>query len=177
VLALTDDFLYATSCVNPLFYHTFPFGTDFLYRDVSIWSTVEAGLGIIAASAYTLRPLFRQLLGISSQATAVYAYSTGAGTNHTGYIKNGTGLEVENRRGFPNSQLRILNSVELVSKTERTHDPFENSNKNLSSLSTNGEQGGIQIHTTFGTQTVVAEEAHETPFWPTRQPMSSVSVV
>ncbi|OBT97577.1 hypothetical protein VE01_04447 [Pseudogymnoascus verrucosus] len=40
------------------------FTNDYLYiaAYVNIWSTVEAGLGIIAASAYTLRPLFRSFL-------------------------------------------------------------------------------------------------------------------
>ncbi|PVH88485.1 hypothetical protein DL98DRAFT_362526, partial [Cadophora sp. DSE1049] len=41
VLALTDDFLFATT-------------------DVAIWSTVEPGLGLCAAGGATLRPLFRK---------------------------------------------------------------------------------------------------------------------
>jgi hypothetical protein len=114
---------------------------------------------------------------MSSRATAGYANSTGASTNHAGYIKNGTGLEVENCRAFLNSHLRIPNRVESVLKMERTHSPFGNSNKDLSNLSTTGEQGGIRMHTTFGTQIMGAEEAHEMPFWPLRQPVSSMSVV
>ena len=48
VLALTDDFLFATT-------------------DVAIWSTVEPGLGIVAAGAVTLRPLFRTFYALSTR--------------------------------------------------------------------------------------------------------------
>jgi len=48
VLALTDDFLFATT-------------------DVAIWSTVEPGLGIVAASAASLRPLFRTFYSLSTR--------------------------------------------------------------------------------------------------------------
>jgi hypothetical protein len=48
VLALTDDFLFATT-------------------DVAIWSTVEPGLGIVAAGAATLRPLFRTFYALSTR--------------------------------------------------------------------------------------------------------------
>ena len=48
VLALTDDFLFATT-------------------DVAIWSTIEPGLGIVAAGAVTLRPLFRRFYALSTR--------------------------------------------------------------------------------------------------------------
>lgn len=48
VLALTDDFLYATT-------------------DVAIWSVVEPGLGIIAVGAATLRPLFRSFYALTTR--------------------------------------------------------------------------------------------------------------
>jgi len=48
VLALTDDFLFATT-------------------DVAIWSTIEPGLGIVAAAGATLRPLFRTFYALTSQ--------------------------------------------------------------------------------------------------------------
>jgi hypothetical protein len=48
VLALTQDFLFATT-------------------DVAIWSTIEPGLGIVAAGAVTLRPLFRTFYAISTR--------------------------------------------------------------------------------------------------------------
>ncbi|KAH6709527.1 hypothetical protein BKA61DRAFT_614489 [Leptodontidium sp. MPI-SDFR-AT-0119] len=47
VLALTDDFLFATT-------------------DVAIWSTVEPGLGLCAAGGATLRPLFRKFYNLST---------------------------------------------------------------------------------------------------------------
>jgi hypothetical protein len=46
VLAITDDFLFATV-------------------DVAIWSAVEPGVGIIAAAALALRPLFKKFYGLS----------------------------------------------------------------------------------------------------------------
>ncbi|KAK0118900.1 hypothetical protein ONS96_011977 [Cadophora gregata f. sp. sojae] len=47
VLALTEDFLFATT-------------------DVAIWSTVEPGLGLCAAGGATLRPLFRKFYNLST---------------------------------------------------------------------------------------------------------------
>lgn len=38
-------------------------------RDVAIWSTVEPGLGIVAAAGATLRPLFRSFYNLSSRGT------------------------------------------------------------------------------------------------------------
>ena len=37
-----------------------------LNRDVAIWSTVEPGLGLVAAGGATLRPLFRSFYNLSS---------------------------------------------------------------------------------------------------------------
>ena len=48
VLGLTQDFLFATT-------------------DVAIWSTVEPGLGIVAAGAVALRPLFRTFYAMSTR--------------------------------------------------------------------------------------------------------------
>ena len=56
VLALTDDFLFNT--VN-----------------VAIWSTVEPGLGIIAAGAVALRPLFRTFYSLSTRNKTTLPFS------------------------------------------------------------------------------------------------------
>ncbi|KAE9381535.1 hypothetical protein N431DRAFT_425107 [Stipitochalara longipes BDJ] len=52
VLAITDDFLFATT-------------------DVAIWSTVEPGLGLVAAGGATLRPLFRSFYNLSTNRRSV----------------------------------------------------------------------------------------------------------
>lgn len=52
VLAITDDFLFATT-------------------DVAVWSTVEPGLGLVAAGGATLRPLFRSFYNLSSNRRSV----------------------------------------------------------------------------------------------------------
>ncbi|PMD39939.1 hypothetical protein L207DRAFT_428221, partial [Hyaloscypha variabilis F] len=52
VLAITDDFLFATT-------------------DVAIWSTVEPGLGLMAAGGATLRPLFRSFYNLSTNRRSI----------------------------------------------------------------------------------------------------------
>ncbi|KUJ22539.1 uncharacterized protein LY89DRAFT_302918 [Mollisia scopiformis] len=60
-LALTDDFLFATT-------------------DVAIWSTVEPGLGLMAVGGATLRPLFRSFYNLSTRG--------GNTLPRSGYMKN-----------------------------------------------------------------------------------------
>ncbi|KJK66333.1 P-type ATPase of unknown pump specificity type V [Aspergillus parasiticus SU-1] len=70
--------------------------TEFLYAttDISIWSNVEAGLGITAGSLVTLRPLFRWFRGTSYGATHSVKRTTGSvplssmNGNGTGQSKN-----------------------------------------------------------------------------------------
>ncbi|KAE8380959.1 hypothetical protein BDV26DRAFT_110369 [Aspergillus bertholletiae] len=70
---------------------------EFLYAttDISIWSNVEAGLGITAGSLVTLRPLFRWFRGTSYAATHSVKRTTGSfplssmnGNNGTQQSKN-----------------------------------------------------------------------------------------
>ncbi|KIM98343.1 hypothetical protein OIDMADRAFT_181770 [Oidiodendron maius Zn] len=62
---------------------------DFVYRsaDIGLCCTIEAGLGIFAASAYTLRPLFRSFLSDSSRWTPGYPTSE-TGARRAGYVQN-----------------------------------------------------------------------------------------
>lgn len=160
VLTITDDFLYATT-------------------DVSIWSAVEASLGIVAASAYTLRPLFRSLLNLSSRATAGYTTSKGAGVSRAGYIRNKASRAGENSYGAPNSQLGIPLRPEPVhvSPGVASHSPFGDSNENVRGPSQESEQGGIQVQRTFEIRTAKDEGADEMRWWTPEQPGSSVSIV
>lgn len=71
-LALTDDFLFATT-------------------DVAIWSTVEPGLGIMAIGGATLRPLFRSFYNLSTRSASERRVSTHPSNwrnGRLGYIKN-----------------------------------------------------------------------------------------
>lgn len=78
ILSVTDDFLFTT-------------------LDIAIWSTVEPGLGICAASAASLRPLFRNFYALSTRdgtasKTPKYATFNTHGSawrnSRHGYVKN-----------------------------------------------------------------------------------------
>ncbi|KAF5853267.1 hypothetical protein GGP41_001836 [Bipolaris sorokiniana] len=58
--------------------HTLYDGPDFLYAttDVAIWSTVEPGIGIVASSIATYRPLVYHILQLLGFADAPYEQST-----------------------------------------------------------------------------------------------------
>lgn len=157
-----------------------PSPTDLLYSDVSIWSAVEASLGIVAASAYTLRPLFRSILNLTSRATPGYGTSKGGGVSRGGYIKNKASRTGENSRGAPNSQLGIplrLEPVHLASGVASTRSPFGDSNEDVRGPSQESEQGGIQVHRTFEIRTAGDEDEDEMPWRTPEQSGSSVSIV
>lgn len=71
---------------------------DFLWAttDVAIWSTVEIGIGISASAAATLRPLFRIILGNS--------------TNASGKTSNLWGTPADRPSGFQRSRGIVLRS-------------------------------------------------------------------
>jgi hypothetical protein len=72
VLGITDDFLFATTYHSPSPFPLAPFEILLThYRDVAIWSTVEPGLGLIAAGGATLRPLFRSFYNLSSNRRSI----------------------------------------------------------------------------------------------------------
>lgn len=56
-------------------------------RDIHIWSTVETGLGIFAASASMLRPLSRSILSDSPAWTASYPLSR-SGRSRATYVQH-----------------------------------------------------------------------------------------
>jgi hypothetical protein len=73
-------------------------GEDFLYKntDVSIWSTVEPGMGITASSMACLRPLFQAFLSRSRLVGSSNAGISVWNQPRNGYVKerNSRGLEV-----------------------------------------------------------------------------------
>ncbi|KIM94218.1 hypothetical protein OIDMADRAFT_184569 [Oidiodendron maius Zn] len=62
---------------------------DAMYEavDIHIWSTVETGLGIFAASASMLRPLYRSIVSNSPAWTASYPLSR-SGRSRATYVQN-----------------------------------------------------------------------------------------
>lgn len=74
---------------------------DFLYAttDVAIWSTSETGIGIVASSLATLRPLFRTFLrnklsaGRSANVTGPWGQSNAP--PRQGYVRSGSNGKIE----------------------------------------------------------------------------------
>jgi hypothetical protein len=143
---------------------------DPLYRDVSIWSAVEASLGIVAASAYTLRPLFRSILNLTSRATPGYGTSKG-GPSHHGQSRT------ERSRRDRSSKLGIMRIPEPAHTATGMHSPFGDSNEDVRGPSQDSENGGIQVHRTFEIRTAKDEEAHEMEWRNPKQSGSSISIV
>jgi hypothetical protein len=140
------------------------------YRDVSIWSAVEASLGIVAASAYTLRPLFRSILNLTSRATPGYGTSKG-GLSHNGQSRT------ERSRRDRSSKLGIMRIPEPAHTSHaHMHSPFGDSNEDVRGPSQDSDQGGIQVHRTFEIRTGKDEEAHEMEWRNPKQSGSSVSI-
>lgn len=152
--------------------------TDILYRDVSIWSAVEASLGIVAASAYTLRPLFRSILNLTSRATPGYGTSKG-GHTHNGYAHNGQSRTERSRRDRNSKMgiMRIPEPAHTATGVASIHSPFGDSNEDVRGPSQDSDQGGIQVHKTFEIRTAKDEEAHEMEWRTPKQSGSSVSIV
>ncbi|KKK15858.1 hypothetical protein ARAM_003880 [Aspergillus rambellii] len=98
---------------------------DFLYAttDISIWSNVEAGLGITAGSLVTLRPLFRWFRGTD------YAHSQSKGGKRTtgsmplssmnGMNRNGTHLP---QHGEAANRARLVDDPQI--KYASLHNPL-----------------------------------------------------
>jgi hypothetical protein len=101
----------STGTVVRMFYvHTLMDGPDFLYAttDVAIWSTVEPGIGIVAASIACLRPLFRVWLwrlGLANPPRNPPSRT---------YLPSNSGQKRKDRRGYR----RSLSPSDLV-PTER----------------------------------------------------------
>jgi len=64
---------------------------DFLWdsTDLTIWTTVEACVGIMAASIPTLKPLFRTIL----QSSTLSSSNRGRSYNQSGYMHHNTGID------------------------------------------------------------------------------------
>lgn len=145
--------------------------------DVSIWSAVEASLGIVAASAYTLRPLFRSLLNLTSRATNGYGTSKGAGASHNGYTSRKKPGNSRKGRSSQAGVMRIPEPAHLSPGMAGSRSPFGDSNEDFRGPSEDSDHGGIQVHKTFEIQTAKDEEAHEMQWRTPKSSESSVSIV
>jgi len=159
VLTRTDEVLFATT-------------------GLAICSTIEPGLGIIAASAYTLRPLFRSLYVLLSRlASRCSGASRGDCTQNTYNCTRRTGT---NSCEAPDPNHGILlrpNPVKANSSVAGARSPFGDSNEDVNQLNDAGGQGVIQVHKTFGItrgNDDSIRSAHNTPW---QGPESSWSFV
>jgi hypothetical protein len=108
---------------------------DFLYAttDVAIWSTVEIGIGLTTSAAATLRPIFKAVLGSSTNAS-------GKGSNMwapsrdrpSGYIRSqgkgdGFMLRSDIGKGNTTTTIRGAGDEESLGRAgaSRGHDSIE----------------------------------------------------
>jgi hypothetical protein len=119
VLSLTQDFLFATT-------------------DVAIWSAIEPGLGIVAAAAATLHPLFRTFYSLTtrgSQQKSVHA-------SRAGYLQQSSN---HNFSSLPKSRSASASSLsddtELQQKTHTV-------TTSVGGKGSREDKGGIQVQRT-----------------------------
>jgi hypothetical protein len=152
VLALTDDFLFATT-------------------DVAIWSTVEPGLGIVAAGAVTLRPLFRTFYALStrnkssnplaaskskhSKLKNSHMPNNGFGSGQElGSISRGQHMYKSSVGSEVDSEIQLRTDVEATGSGKGgagavvTSSPFADENELQSKEGRQSGWGGIQVHRT-----------------------------
>jgi hypothetical protein len=85
---------------------------DFLWsnRNNAVWSTVEGGIGVIASSIATLRPLFKAFLTRTRSANGTYPWT---GSRRGYFTKKPNGDDLELRPDFSKSihvETTIVNS-------------------------------------------------------------------
>jgi hypothetical protein len=117
VLALTDDFLFATT-------------------DVAIWSTIEPGLGIVAAAGATLRPLFRTFYSLTTQRSQQKSQHA----SRVGYLQQQSASRPSVRH--TKSASSISDDIEMKGTTTTSvggSDPFGDSRS---------DKGGIKVQRT-----------------------------
>lgn len=128
VLAITDDFLFATV-------------------DVAIWSTVEPGVGIIAAAALALRPLFKKFYGLSSRGTTKANAQSFKGSNgQTNHKKEKLYISQDSFEGFDDDAVEMgpAGSTSVVRTTSTSNHKKGGrffSGKSRSSNSSDEEKG------------------------------------
>ncbi|GAB7356188.1 hypothetical protein MBLNU459_g6774t1 [Dothideomycetes sp. NU459] len=110
-------------------------GPQFLHTSVSIgiWSCVETGLAIIAVSLSTLRPLFKSVLGGSSNQSAVYVDSSRKETAKQSKISSarGTNHHVDGLYRISDDDLCGITTTQISGAKARTKGGRVNESKEL----------------------------------------------
>jgi hypothetical protein len=142
--------------LNDDIFNTPPYWPD---RDITLWCSIEAGLGIFATSAYTLRPLFRSISSASARQAFGYSISNTSG-RRIGYMQNKARppSHTDNTsHGAPGQNVGISLSIGLMDSKSHVASPFSDSNElaiqpiaDASEEEDLGwEMGNVQSHLTF----------------------------
>ncbi|GME27016.1 hypothetical protein GTA08_BOTSDO09534 [Neofusicoccum parvum] len=118
---------------------------DYLYgvAEVAIWSMPEVGLGIIAGSAATLKPLFSSLLG-SSKGQSGHSYEGRSGTGRSGAGKMSYHLNSFAKYG--------VQTTVIENNQERMSNEDTISQKGLIDHNGQQEQNGIVVQHTLSVE-------------------------
>jgi hypothetical protein len=122
-----------------------------LNRDVAIWSTVEPGLGLVAAGGATLRPLFRSFYHLSTNRRS---------TTHP-YLPSHPRSKVPSHKpsvssSNGNQSIMLRNDiVDPMGNVTSIRSPFGDSFEVM------GEDGGIKIERTVEVSRVVDSDGEE----------------
>ena len=126
-------------------------------RDVAIWSTVEPGLGIVAAAGATLRPLFKSFYNLTSRGGTHQSRGTHPskwGNSRAGYMQNNNDITPHSHKKS-NASSDDPESIQL--RTDVIHpggvvtsvrSPFGDSNENMAQERGSAKHGGIKVHRT-----------------------------
>lgn len=134
------------------------------YRDVAIWSTVEPALGIVAAAACVLRPLFKKFYDLSTRGTypsqgSAHAYALHKSRN-VGMITAREGLELIHDVNETNRAESVITSAGHMTSMSNHVTLQSRDSKGVTFLSKNASNsssqeeltpikgGGIQVHKT-----------------------------
>ncbi|TVY83984.1 hypothetical protein LSUE1_G001347 [Lachnellula suecica] len=145
-LALTDDFLFATT-------------------DVAIWSTIEPGLGIVAASGATLRPLFRSFYSLTSRGTQ----NKSAHGSRAGYLQQPSQVDAPRRHRsvklahYSNkSTSELSDDIELNGKSHTVTTSVGSQGAYRESREDLGSKGGIKVDRTVEITSIENEDGVST---------------
>ncbi|KAK5673838.1 putative cation-transporting ATPase 1 [Elasticomyces elasticus] len=126
---------------------------DFLYAttDISIWSNVEAGLGIAAGSLVTVRPLFRWFTG--STYTGTYSSSSNNRKYGSNYPLSSMGGNASTQSRHDPNTIHYWRR-DLIPENSRavvvtTHDSQNSSQESLHPGQSSAYPPGVNVHKSF----------------------------
>jgi hypothetical protein len=128
-----------------------------LCRDVAIWSTVEPGLGIVAAAGATLRPLFKSFYNLTSRGGTHQSRATHSSkwrNNRAGYLQNNNDItphphQKSNASSDDPESIKLRTDIMPPSgDVTSVRNPFGDSNENMAPESKSTKLGSIKVHRT-----------------------------